>query len=56
MSEQKTIEVPEIITIRDIAELMEISPIDIIKQLMNLGIMANINQQIDFETAAIVGS
>jgi translation initiation factor IF-2 len=35
---------------------MEISPIDIIKQLMNLGIMANINQQIDFETAAIVGS
>jgi len=55
MSEQKTIEIPEVITIRDLAELMQVSPIDVIKQLMDLGIMANINQQIDFETAAIVG-
>jgi translation initiation factor IF-2 len=37
------------------AELMQVSPIDVIKQLMGLGIMANINQQIDFETAVIVG-
>jgi translation initiation factor IF-2 len=56
MSEEKKIEIPEVITIRDLAEVMEVSPIDIIKQLMNLGIMANINQQIDFETAVIVGA
>ena len=56
MSEQKIVEIPEVINIRDIAELMGVSPIDVIKQLMNLGIMANINQQIDFETAVIVGS
>ena len=55
MSEQKTLEIPEVITIRDMAELMQVSPIDVIKQLMGLGIMANINQQIDFETAVIVG-
>lgn len=55
MSEQKRVEIPEIITIRNLAELMQASPIDVIKQLMNLGIMANINQQIDFETAVIVG-
>ena len=55
MSEQKIIEIPEVTTIRDLAELMQLSPIDVIKQLMNLGIMANINQQIDFETAVIVG-
>jgi len=53
---QRTVEIPEVITIRDLAETMEISPIDVIKQLMNLGIMANINQPIDFETAAIVGA
>ncbi|UCC65127.1 MAG: translation initiation factor IF-2 [Anaerolineae bacterium] len=53
---EKTVEIPEIVTIRSLAELMEVSPIDVIKQLMNLGIMANINQQIDFETAVIVGS
>lgn len=50
----KTIEVPEIVTVRDLAERMETSPIDIIKELMKSGIMANINQEIDFDTAAIV--
>ena len=33
---------------------MEVSPIDVIKELMSNGIMANINQDIDFDTAAIV--
>lgn len=56
MSEEKKVKVPEVITIRNLAETMQVSPIDIIKQLMNLGIMANINQQVDFETAAIVGA
>jgi translation initiation factor IF-2 len=51
---QKTIEIPETLTVRDLAELIETSPIDIIKQLMANGVMANINQQIDFDTAAIV--
>ncbi|TFH34450.1 MAG: translation initiation factor IF-2, partial [Anaerolineales bacterium] len=51
---QKTIEIPSVVTIRDLAVLIEASPIDIIKQLMANGVMANINQQIDFDTAAIV--
>ncbi|MGH2536110.1 MAG: translation initiation factor IF-2, partial [Candidatus Promineifilaceae bacterium] len=55
MAETKTlIEVPDFITVRQLAETMEVSPIEVIKQLMNNGIMANINQQIDFDTAAIV--
>ncbi len=33
---------------------MEVSPIQVIKELMNNGILANINQQIDQDTAAIV--
>ena len=48
------IEIPDYITIRDLAETMSVSPIDVIKQLMSNGIMANISQQIDFDTAAIV--
>ena len=52
---KKAIEVPAVITVRDLANLMSISPIEIIKELMNNGIMANINQQIDFDTVAIVG-
>jgi translation initiation factor IF-2 len=55
MVETKTvIEVPDFLTVRELAEVMEASPIDVIKELMNNGIMANINQQIDFDTAAIV--
>jgi translation initiation factor IF-2 len=48
------IEVPDYITVRDLATEMGVSPIDVIKELMSNGIMANINQQIDFDTASIV--
>jgi len=53
---EKTIELPGIISVRDLAERIECSPIDIIKALMQNGVMANINQQVDFDTAAIVAS
>jgi translation initiation factor IF-2 len=51
---QKNIEIPESLTVRELAARIDTSPIDVIKQLMANGVMANINQQIDFDTAAIV--
>jgi hypothetical protein len=51
----RRIEVPGTITVRDLAELMKVSAIEIIKVLMSNGIMANINQQIDFDTVSIIG-
>lgn len=51
---QNSIEIPINITVRDLATLIETSPIEVIKQLMANGVMANINQRIDYETAAIV--
>lgn len=55
MTQTKTlIEVPDFLTVRELAGIMEVSPIDVIKELMSNGIMANINQQIDFDTASIV--
>ncbi len=48
------IEIPDFVTVRDLAAAMDISPINVIKELMSNGIMANINQEIDFDTAAIV--
>lgn len=57
MSETKTIiQIPDFITVRELATEIDASPIDVIKQLMNNGIMANINQQIDFDTASIVAA
>jgi translation initiation factor IF-2 len=51
---RKVVELPSVVTVRQLATLVNASPIDIIKQLMSNGVMANINQQLDFDTAAIV--
>lgn len=50
------ISLPPSVTVRDLAQMLSSSPIDIIKTLMTNGVMANINQQIDFDTAAIVAA
>lgn len=55
-STEKKIEIPSTISVRDLAQQMKISPIELIKKLMNNGVMASINQVIDFETAAIAAS
>lgn len=48
------IEIPANIVIRDLAQVVGKSPIDLIKKLMSNGVMATINQSVDFDTAAIV--
>jgi translation initiation factor IF-2 len=55
MSDKK-IEIPVAIGVRDLAQKMGISPIDAIKKLMMNGVMASINQSIDYDTAAIVAA
>ena len=52
----KPIEIPASITVRELAQTIEASPIEVIKTLMTNGVMANINQRIDFDTAAIVAA
>ena len=47
--------VEEYVTVRALAERMDRSPIDLIKVLMQFGIMAPIDQTLDHDTAAIVG-
>jgi translation initiation factor IF-2 len=51
----KEVVVGEAITVRDLATVMQRSPIDLIKILMQYGIMAPITHVIDHETAAILG-
>lgn len=55
-TKEKSIEIPDYISVRDLAELLESSPIDVIKLLMSNGIMAKITESVDFETAAIVAA
>jgi len=49
------IEIPEIISVRDLSEIMGTTSIEIIKTLMTYGTMATINELIDFDTASIIG-
>ena len=49
------IELPASIVIRDLAQMVEKSPIDIIKKLMSNGVMASINQAVDFDTLSVAG-
>jgi translation initiation factor IF-2 len=47
-------QLPENIMIRDLGEKLNCSPNDIIKELMDLGVMTNINQSLSFEVASKV--
>ncbi len=50
----KPIELAPNLTVRDLATQLKVTPIDIIRKLMANGVMANINQPIDFETASLI--
>src|SRR5438270_13700827 len=50
----RIVELPPALTVKDLAERMSLTPVDIIKTLMKNGVMATINQELDYETAAIV--
>ena len=48
------IEIPDTITVKDLAVEMKITSGDVIKKLLSLGIMATINNEIDFDTAYLI--
>jgi translation initiation factor IF-2 len=52
----RPVELPPLLTVKELSERLGVSAVDVIKTLMKSGIMANINQQIDYDTAAIVAS
>ena len=41
-------------TVTELAEALEIKPIDLVKKLIGLGVMANVNQSLDYDTCEIV--
>src|SRR4030042_3224224 len=50
----KSIEIPRTLTVKDLSDLVGMSPIEVIKELIKSGGMASINQVIDYDTAAII--
>jgi len=51
---KRRIRVPEFVTVAELAKAMGTKGVDLIKDLMGQGIMANITKSLDFETAAVV--
>ncbi len=47
-----TVTLPSVLSVAELAEALKVTPIAVIKELMTRGIMATINQQIDYATAA----
>ena len=50
----REVEIPETITVGDLAQRMAVKAADVIKTLMGMGVMATINQALDQETAVLV--
>ena len=57
MSEElNKVEVPEVISVGEFAELLGKGPAQVVGELMKNGVMATVNEQIDFDTAQIIGA
>jgi len=53
-SERKQITLPNIVTVRDFASILEMPVPRLMQELMQNGILASINERIDFDTASII--
>ncbi len=52
--EKKPISIPGVMTVRDLASLIELPVPRLMQELMRNGILASINERIDFDTASII--
>ena len=43
-------------TVTELANLLEVTPIELVKKLMGLGVMAAVNQSVDFDSAEVIVS
>src|SRR5690348_3502124 len=48
------VELPPTLTVRELADTLKIKSVDVIKDLFKNGVMRTLNQELDYDTAAIV--
>ncbi len=54
VEEEKNVKIPPTVTVKKFAEILDIPATKLITELMKNGIMATINEEVDFDTAAII--
>ena len=50
----KTIQIPETMTVSDLAQSLSVKGAEVVKKLMDMGVMATLNQPLDQDTAILV--
>jgi translation initiation factor IF-2 len=53
-AERRAIEIPSALSVKELADLLELSPAAVIKELIGKGIMATVNQTIERGTAVVI--
>jgi len=56
VAEKPKVTLPSTIMVRDLGEMLDLSHVDIIKELMKRGVMASVNQAVDFGVASSVAT
>ena len=52
--QQLKVQIPDEIVVSELATRLKVTATEVIKKLFNLGVMANLNETIDFDTASLV--
>lgn len=52
--QQLRVRIPDVISVGELATRLKVTATEVIKKLMMLGVMATINEEIDFDTASLV--
>ena len=52
----RSLTLPDSLTVKELAELLDQSDVDVIKQLMRHGIMVSVNQAIDYQVATVAAA
>ncbi len=55
-SSNRVLVLPETLTVKELAELLDQTPVDVIKQLMRHGIMVAVNQAVDHQVATVAAA
>jgi len=53
---ENRVEIPPLLMVQELADLLGVGGVEVVKQLMQNGVVANLNQTIDFDTAAVIAT
>lgn len=53
---ERRVEIPSLLTVQQLADIIGVGGVEVVKQLMQNGVIAGLNQTVDFDTAAVIAT